>query len=65
MTISGGLVLLQSGEDLDAAVKRADLLLYQAKSGGRNRIVSDLAVGTDNAGDPGPAGAPGNIPSTP
>lgn len=63
VTLSGGLVLLQSGEDLDAAVKRADLLLYQAKSGGRNRIVSGLAALADNAGDPAPAGAPGNIPS--
>lgn len=42
VTLSAGLVLLQANESVDAAVKRADLLLYQAKQGGRNRIVSDL-----------------------
>ncbi len=40
ITLSGGLVLLEAGEQLDSAIKRADELLYQAKSGGRNRIVA-------------------------
>ncbi len=44
MTLSGGLVLINEGESLDMAIRRADVLLYQAKQQGRNRIVSDLSV---------------------
>jgi diguanylate cyclase (GGDEF)-like protein len=43
VTLSGGLVLMKQDESIDDAIKRADLLLYQAKSSGRNRIVSDEA----------------------
>lgn len=42
ITLSGGLVVLQEGEDIDSAIKRADLMLYQAKKNGRNQIVSDI-----------------------
>lgn len=42
VTLSGGLVLMRPNEALDEAVRRADELLYQAKQGGRNRIVQDL-----------------------
>ncbi|MBB6342430.1 diguanylate cyclase (GGDEF)-like protein [Pseudomonas fluvialis] len=38
VTLSGGLVLLGAGEELEAAIKRADALLYRAKQNGRNRI---------------------------
>lgn len=39
-TMSGGLTTWQHSESLDAALKRADELLYRAKHEGRNRIVS-------------------------
>lgn len=39
--LSGGLVMLQDDEAIDAAIQRADLLLQQAKQQGRNRIVTD------------------------
>lgn len=42
VTLSGGLVLLKTGEMLDHAIERADELLYQAKKGGRDRIVASL-----------------------
>ena len=38
ITMSGGLTMLESGEDLSAVIKRADLLLYQAKRAGKARI---------------------------
>ncbi|WP_269533835.1 diguanylate cyclase [Chitinimonas sp. BJYL2] len=52
ITLSAGLVVIQSGESVDAAIKRADLLLYEAKQSGRNRIVADLddLVGTGDTG---------------
>jgi diguanylate cyclase (GGDEF)-like protein len=37
--VSGGLVQAHKSESLDAALGRADAALYQAKHGGRNRIV--------------------------
>ena len=40
ITFSGGLAQLRSGEVLDAAIDRADRALYQAKSSGRNRVVT-------------------------
>ncbi|MCQ4163495.1 sensor domain-containing diguanylate cyclase [Tahibacter harae] len=38
LTLSGGLVALEKGEVLEAAVERADRLLYRAKNAGRNHI---------------------------
>ena len=38
VTLSGGLAILQPGEALDQAIKRADLQLYEAKANGRNHI---------------------------
>lgn len=38
MTFSAGLVLLDDDETIAAAVKRADLAMYRAKTGGRNRV---------------------------
>ena len=35
--LSIGLTLLNAGDDLDAALQRADEALYRAKRGGRNR----------------------------
>lgn len=48
-TLSGGLVFWRDNETLDSAVRRADQLLYQAKSQGRDRIVSDLTLKTPDA----------------
>jgi len=41
VTISIGCVEVQKDEDFDTAISRADKMLYQAKSDGRNRTVSD------------------------
>ena len=38
-TISIGAVLYQDGESLDDAINEADMLLYQAKKEGRNRLI--------------------------
>lgn len=40
MTVSIGVVLIDPVEDINAALARADQALYQAKSGGRNRVES-------------------------
>ena len=40
MTVSIGVVLIDPDEDINAALARADQALYQAKSGGRNRVKS-------------------------
>lgn len=42
VTLSGGAVQLGGAESVDAALIRADQLLYQAKQAGRNRIVTLL-----------------------
>ncbi|HEY0491369.1 MAG TPA: diguanylate cyclase [Telluria sp.] len=40
MTVSIGVVLIDPNENINAALARADQALYQAKSGGRNRVES-------------------------
>ena len=40
MTVSIGVVLIDPNEDINTALARADQALYQAKSGGRNRVES-------------------------
>lgn len=42
--ISAGVALLRAGEALDAAVARADDLLYAAKAAGRDRVVAEEPV---------------------
>jgi len=39
VTVSGGVVQLQAGENLTTVIARADALLYQAKHAGRNRVL--------------------------
>jgi diguanylate cyclase (GGDEF)-like protein len=39
LTVSGGMVLLEPGDGLESAMKRADNALYKAKEGGRNQIL--------------------------
>jgi diguanylate cyclase (GGDEF)-like protein len=40
VTCSIGLAALQPGEDLSDALRRADEALYEAKHGGRDRVVA-------------------------
>jgi diguanylate cyclase (GGDEF)-like protein len=44
VSVSAGLVLVQAGEDFHVAVARADVLLYRAKQGGRNRVEADTSM---------------------
>lgn len=39
LTISIGVTLLRGQEDFDAALRRADQALYEAKAKGRNRVI--------------------------
>jgi diguanylate cyclase (GGDEF)-like protein len=41
LTISIGVTELRNEESINSLVKRADILMYQAKTKGRNRVVSD------------------------
>jgi diguanylate cyclase (GGDEF)-like protein len=40
LSLSAGMTLLMAGDDLDAALQRADQALYRAKRGGRNRCAA-------------------------
>jgi diguanylate cyclase (GGDEF)-like protein len=44
MTVSIGVVLVDPGEELTAALARADRALYLAKSSGRNRVEASLPI---------------------
>lgn len=44
VTVSGGLTIWDWDEHFDAAIARADKLLYRAKAAGRNRIETDIAT---------------------
>jgi diguanylate cyclase (GGDEF)-like protein len=44
MTVSIGVVLIDAGEELTAALARADHALYAAKTGGRNRVEAGASV---------------------
>ncbi|MBI5264663.1 MAG: GGDEF domain-containing protein [Bradyrhizobium sp.] len=39
VTISAGVATLQSGDDIDSILARADAALYEAKAQGRNRVI--------------------------
>jgi diguanylate cyclase (GGDEF)-like protein len=52
ITASAGVALLMPGEDSAAAIRRADVALYRAKEGGRDRVVAAAAPFTA-ASDPG------------
>jgi diguanylate cyclase (GGDEF)-like protein len=42
VSISGGVAEMKVGSSIDSCIKKADLLLYQAKQNGRNQICSKL-----------------------
>jgi diguanylate cyclase (GGDEF)-like protein len=44
MTVSIGVVVIEANEELTAALARADHALYAAKTGGRNRVETGMAV---------------------
>nr|WP_162596197.1 diguanylate cyclase [Methylobacterium sp. 17Sr1-1] len=38
-TVSAGLAVAEAGDEVDALLRRADNALYEAKHGGRDRVV--------------------------
>jgi len=49
VTASFGVALQGAGEDWTQALERADAALYEAKHGGRNRVVLAAPAGTPAA----------------
>lgn len=62
VTVSVGLTDISSGEGFNAAVARADALLYRAKCEGRIRVVR-APVAPEPAPASAPAGAPADAPA--
>ena len=52
VTISIGVAQLRAGDDLDSWFRRADLALYRAKLGGRNRVEGEDEAEADAGGSP-------------
>ncbi|MEO1014788.1 MAG: GGDEF domain-containing protein [Pseudomonadota bacterium] len=50
VTLSMGVAELRAGDTVEAIIERADKCLYQAKSDGRNCVVSDVELASDSEG---------------
>jgi diguanylate cyclase (GGDEF)-like protein len=53
LTCSFGVASFRTGDTVDAMLKRADLALYEAKAGGRNRVVVSTETGDIDFERPG------------